>query len=73
MVKLSHSKRSKFWQSQLGTVGRVLQLNILDVEKPENFAASSFLENLIGLARSKISLVCLKNLFILFNLGKLYY
>ncbi|XP_065071597.1 KAT8 regulatory NSL complex subunit 3-like [Rhopilema esculentum] len=56
MVKLSHSKRSKFWQSQLGTVGRVLQLNILDVEKPEDFAASSFLENLIGLARSKISL-----------------
>jgi len=55
-VSLSCSKRSQFWQSQLGNVGRCLQINMLDVEKPEDFAASSFLENVIGGARTKISL-----------------
>ena len=32
-------------------------MNMLDVEKPEDFAASSFLESVIGGARTKISLV----------------
>ena len=61
-VSLKHPKRSKFWQNQLGNTGRVIQVNMLDVEKPEDFAASSFLENVIGGTRTKISLVSLAEL-----------
>ena len=37
---------------------------MLDVEKPEDFAASSFLENVIGGARTKISLVSVTSLLL---------
>lgn len=57
-LNLTQPKRSKFWQHQLAGTGRVVKINILDVEKPEDFAVSSFLENVIGGTRSKISLVC---------------
>ena len=36
-----------------------MQINMIDVEKPEDFAVSSFLESVIGGARMKVSLVCL--------------
>ena len=57
-VSFACPKRSRFWQSQLSSIGRFMQINMLDVEKSEDFAVSSFLESVIGGARSKISLVC---------------
>lgn len=58
-VDLTLSKRSRFWQSQLGSIGKIMHVNLIDVEKPEDFAVSSFLESVIGGARMKVSLVCL--------------
>ena len=67
-VSLTCSKRSQFWQSQLGSIGRCIQMNMLDVEKPEDFAASSFLESVMGGARTKISLVRVAILLLLLTI-----
>ncbi len=53
-LNLMHPKRFTFWQKQLSNVTKTAPINVHCPDKDADFGSSAYLENIIGIARTRI-------------------
>eukprot|EP00794_Sanderia_malayensis_P005273 gene5273-5939_t len=55
-LNMVHPKRFLFWQKQLSNVARTAPINVHSPERDADFACTAYLENIIGITRTRVSI-----------------
>ena len=63
-----HPNRFTNWQKQLLGIGKMLQINVNAADNDEGYASTAYLETVVGVTRTKVSVVKCCRYFALFLL-----